>query len=394
MGRVKNDWFAIAGFGLAAAANQMLWLTFAPITTEAAQHYDVSEDAIGWLSQIFPLLYVVLAIPAGLLLDRWLRPVLVGAAALTAVGGCVRLMQDSYAFALAGQLLVAIAQPAILGAVTKLAAERVNEHSRTQAISFGSAGIFAGALLALVLGATVGDADGLQPLLWINAAFAVCSFSVIAVALRSPGRFEASKSAAVGLAALRSIWSDATMRRLSLVAFLGFGIFVAMTTWLQVLLEPDGVSTAQAGWLLVAMTFAGVLGSIVMPDAVAARGGERSFLQIASIVCAGSLALMGLITGIIGVTAALVIAIGWFLLSSLPVLLELTERRAGAAGASAAGAIWLAGNLGGIVLAVIVQLLTDHPSAAFGAMALVTLAILPIVRGLRTVEPIEGLVAN
>ena len=40
-------------------------VTFAPVTTEAAQHYGVSEDAIGWLAQIFPLLYVVLAIPAG-----------------------------------------------------------------------------------------------------------------------------------------------------------------------------------------------------------------------------------------------------------------------------------------------------------------------------------------
>src|SRR4051812_6485592 len=119
MKRARNDWFAIAGYGVAAAANQMLWLTFAPITTEAATHYGVSEDAIGWLSQIFPLLYVVLAIPAGLLLDRWLRPVLVGAAALTAIGGGVRLLQDTYAFALAGQFLVAIAQPAILGAVTK-----------------------------------------------------------------------------------------------------------------------------------------------------------------------------------------------------------------------------------------------------------------------------------
>jgi cyanate permease len=154
------------------------------------------------------------------------------------------------------------------------------------------------------------------------------------------------------------------------------------------------VSTSEAGWLLVAMTSAGVIGSIVMPDAIAHRSLEQRLLQVASLVCAGSLALMGLITGVLGVTAALVIAIGWFLLSALPVLLELTERRAGTAGASAAGAIWLAGNLGGIVLAVIVQLLTDHPTVAFATMALVTLSILPIVRGLANVEPLEALATN
>ena len=74
-------------------------------------------------------------------------------------------------------------------------------------------------------------------------------------------------------------------------------------------------------------------------------------------------------------------------------LLELTEHRAEAAGASAAGAIWLAGNAGGIVLAVIVQLLTDHPSLAFLTMGLIVLAILPVVRGIGKIEPLAELSA-
>ena len=53
-----------------AAATQLLWLTFAPLTTASAHHYHVSETAIGWLAELFPLLYVVLALPAGRLLDR------------------------------------------------------------------------------------------------------------------------------------------------------------------------------------------------------------------------------------------------------------------------------------------------------------------------------------
>ncbi len=39
----------------------------------AERHYDVSTAAIGWLAQLFVLLYVVLAIPAGIALDRNLR---------------------------------------------------------------------------------------------------------------------------------------------------------------------------------------------------------------------------------------------------------------------------------------------------------------------------------
>ena len=82
-------WGAVAAYGSVAAANQLLWLTYAPVTTDAARHYGVSEEAIGWLSQVFPLLYVVLAIPAGVMLDRHFRPSLLAGAWLTALGGAV-----------------------------------------------------------------------------------------------------------------------------------------------------------------------------------------------------------------------------------------------------------------------------------------------------------------
>ena len=76
----------MGAYGLVAAASQMLWLTFAPITTASAHHFHVSEAAVGWLSEVFPLLYVVLAIPAGMALDRWFRPSLIAGGALTALG--------------------------------------------------------------------------------------------------------------------------------------------------------------------------------------------------------------------------------------------------------------------------------------------------------------------
>src|SRR3954471_24100869 len=118
--RVPARWGTVAAYAAVAAANQLLWLTYAPITTATAEHFDVSETAVGWLSQVFPLLYVVLAIPAGLALDRRFRSSLLTGAWLTAIGGAVRLGIDTFAAALAGQILIAIAQPLILNAVTKV----------------------------------------------------------------------------------------------------------------------------------------------------------------------------------------------------------------------------------------------------------------------------------
>jgi predicted MFS family arabinose efflux permease len=160
---VSARWGTVAAYAAVAAANQLLWLTYAPITTATAEHFDVSEGAVGWLSQVFPLLYVVLAIPAGLALDRRFRSALLTGAWLTAAGGALRLGSDTFAAALAGQLLIAVAQPLILNAVTKVAVTSLPPSTRTRGISLGSAGIFAGTALALPLGPLLGDADSLTP---------------------------------------------------------------------------------------------------------------------------------------------------------------------------------------------------------------------------------------
>jgi hypothetical protein len=62
--------------------------------------------------------------------------------------------------------------------------------------------------------------------------------------------------------------------------------------------------------------------------------------------------------------------------------------------ASATALLWLAGNLGGLVVAGVLGLLLDHPSMAFGLLALVALAGLPLVRteaigaGVRETQPV------
>ena len=102
----RNRWGVVVAYAALGAATQVLWLTFAPITTATAEHYGVSEGAVGWLAEIFPLLYVVLAIPAGMALDRWFVPMLRAGAALTATGALVawRLRAPSGALRLDGTI--------------------------------------------------------------------------------------------------------------------------------------------------------------------------------------------------------------------------------------------------------------------------------------------------
>jgi predicted MFS family arabinose efflux permease len=380
--RIKNDWFAVGAYALVAAVSQMLWLTYAPITTESAAHFGVSEDAVGLLAEIFPLLYVLLAIPAGLLLDRWLRQTLIAAAVLMLAGAGVRMLGNSFGLAMIGQILIAIAQPAVLAAVTKLSAERVAEDQRTTAIAIGSAGAFVGLVAALVLGATVGASDDLKPLLAINLAVAALAVVAISVALRNESARESTASASISRAELKGIYKDPVLLRLGAMIFIGMGVFNALATWLEVLLNPEGISSSAVSWILVAMAIAGIVGAVVMSPRVSARGSERGFLQVAAVVGAAAFVLLTVVH--VDVTIGIVLAVlGFFLLGAQPVILEISERRAGHAAASAAGAILLAGNLGGIVLAVSIQAINQHPSASFLVLAVAMLLIAPIARSLK-----------
>jgi len=363
-------------YAAVAGASQLLWLTYAPVTTAAAEHYDVSVTAIGWLANVFPLLYVVLAIPAGLALDRQPGTALGWGVALTAVGGVVRLGGDSFGWALAGQLLVAVAQPFVLNAITGVVAV-LPERSRPTGIAIGSGGLFLGMVVALGAGAVVGG-DHLVALMVGEAVVAVAAAAAFLVVRRSSPAPVPMVSGEPG--ELRAVWTDPVLRRVAQLAFLGFGVFIGLVTWLQALLEPRGVSESQAGTIITVAVAVGAVGSMVVAAVFEDRGVEVLLLRLALVAAVVGCALLAVATGVAVATIGAVLAV-LALLTALPWLLSLCERRADDSVASATALLWLAGNLGGLLVAVVVGALVDYPAAAFLLMAAVALGALPLVRG-------------
>ncbi len=364
----RDRWEVIAAYALVAAANQMLWVTFTPITTPAAHHYGVSTSDIGWLSEIFPLLYVILAVPCATLLDRWFRPSLVVGATLTAVGGVVRIADPGFAGALIGQVLVAVGQPLVLNAITGLANAYLKPQSRPIGIALGSAGIFLGMLVALTLGSALGGSR-IHALLLLGAVLSVAP-TLFMFGVLATGDHPAIIGDVTGRDGMRAVWEDPIIRRLALISFVGFGLFVALTTWLQALLKPVGIHASTAGWLLVAAVCTGVIASAVLPPPIVRARAEARMFRIAAGGAGGACVLLAVWRDLVPVAVGCCV-IGFLLLSCLPVLLEVAEHRAGRAGTSATALIWLAGNAGGIVIAILVQIVEGHPTIAFLLMAAV-----------------------
>ncbi|MGH9105413.1 MAG: MFS transporter [Acidimicrobiales bacterium] len=410
MDRPASRWAPVIGFVLASSANQMAWLAFAPITTGAAARYGVSNTTIGLLSEIFPLLYVLLAVPAGRAVDRSLRTWLAAGAVLGALGTVVRLgganlfgaagatgaSGGGFAWVFAGQFMAAAAQPLLLNSVTALARGYLRPADRPFGISIASAGTFLGFVLAFVTARTFG-AGHLDLLLALGAGYATLGAAVLVVALgRTPCLPTPEEVPALvggvaggpvpvardGVGEMRRLWADSVMRSLVWFVFVGFGVFVSLTTWVQPLLQPAGVSTADADTLLTFMVLAGMVSSAAFPPLVARRGLQLPALAAGGVATISGCSLLAAAPGVVSAAVALCL-VGFFLLPGLPIVLEVAERRSGAGAGAGAGLLWMAGQAGGIVVAVVSGAAQGTPWLAFSALAAVVLAAVPLAGRLR-----------
>lgn len=380
----RSSWAVLAAFAVVGAVTQLLWLTYAPVTTAAAEHYGVSEGAIGWLANVFPLWYVVLAIPTGLALDRWLRPTLVLGAVLTALGACVRLAGDDFGTALAGQTLIAVAQPLVVTATSAVPARYLRAADRPRGIAAASASTFAGMILAFLLGTVV----SLHTALVVGAVVAVAAAGVLLVVLREAPGFVPELPAA-GVADFLTAWRNPVVRRMCLLVPIPFGTFTALTTWGQPLLEPAGVSSDQAGLLLLLNVAAGVVGCAVVPVWAAERGRQHQAVLAGVLAAVAGCLVLAALPGA-GSGLAVFVVVGVLLLPALPIVLELSERASGPSAGAAAGLVWMAGQLGALVVTGLAGLLVDAPAAAFvflAAVTLLALSALPLASRSSTSRP-------
>lgn len=373
-----SRWSVVAAFAVLGAATQILWVNYATVTTGAAESLDVSTTAIGWLAQVFPLFYIVLAIPAGIVLDRWFRPGLAVGALLTAMGGALRIVDDTFLWALIGQCVVAIGQPLVLNAIPGLTGRYLAERDRPLGITIGTASTFGGLIIGFLLGAVFPESAQLPTLVAVGAAIgAVGAAAVLLALLVTPARYSVPPAPS-GFGAARTAWQDGYLRKLCLLVAIPFGTFIALSTWTQALLEPAGISESAAGLMLVVNVVAGVAATAVIPVWAARRGRQFRVVGVAVAVTAAACALLALFPGTITGFLAMSV-IGMSLLPALPMVLEIVERRDPAVAGTAAGLVWMAGNLGGLVVASGIGLLLDHPSLAFLALAAITLLALPLV---------------
>lgn len=368
-------WAVLGSYALLAACTQLLWLTFAAVDTRSAAAMHVGVGLVGDLAAVFPFVYIVLALPAGRWLDRRFTHALGAGALLTGAGALLRLVApQSFAWQMAGQVVISAGQPLVLNSVNKVAARYFGPHERATAISIGTAALFVGILAAVLMAGPVFDAGGLRLLLTVQAIPAVVVAAVMVVALRTPPTFPDDPSATVSLSWLIH---DRFMWLLAALVFIGMGTYNVVATWLQPIMDLFGEGAA-AGGLIAALTFAGVLGAAVLPTAAARAGRRRLVLMSALGTSALAFVAVAAVHNVVWIGVWLFGA-GFLLLAALPIVLDWADVHAGAERQGAAvGFLMMAGNLGGLVLVLLIQPAIGNAYVALGALAVIALLGLPV----------------
>ncbi len=359
------------------AAMQALWVTYTPITTAAAGAWGVTEEAVGWLAQAFPLLYVALALPFGYWADKRFRGTLAIGAALTAAGSLIRLV-PGFGWALAGQIVASVAQPLVVNGISKIVSLYVAPERRPAAIAIGSSSMFVGILISTVSVPYLFDWQGLPTVAGSQAIFATASAAIFLLVLRQRPLYEGERTEQ---ASIRLLWSQRWIRQLSLLLFVGFGLFIALTTWLDVLSDKLGMDEEQVGLGLGIMTVAGIAGAGLVPNWAAS--GSRSRWMLCASLGVSVVTLAALWAGAnVWLFVALLGLSGFLLLADLPIILVTAESRVKPEIAgTVTGLLLLFGNLGGIALSLAVQALLNERGLAIGLLIVVALAMLPLAIG-------------
>ncbi len=317
-------WVILVVFMFITALNQALWITFAPITSDAMKFYATSDIAIGLLSMVFMVVYIILFLPSAWLIDTWgFRKTVSLGAILTAVFALTRgIFADNFALVFVSQVGIAVGQPLILGAITKLGARWFLSEERATAAGLGTLAIYLGILASLILTPLLMTSYGMKGMLLITGALSCIAAVIFILAARehppTPPGPAGHDVRTLMFDGLKSMLRQKDFILLLIIFFIGLGMFNGITTWIEEIVGPRGFSTAQAGLAGGLMLIGGVVGAVVIPLISDSTRRRKPFII---------LALAGLIPGLVGLTfattwwllAVSAFLFGLFLLSAGPI---------------------------------------------------------------------------
>ncbi len=313
----------LAGLALTIFASQAIWITFSPVGSLVSRELGVSKEEVGLLAITYPVFFLVLTIPSGLLLDRGFKKWLSIGVYLTVLGGILRLaLPHNYYWLMACQLLGALGQPFLLNSFAPFAS-RVYPERRETVVSLLSFAMYLGIIYGLGTGYWIYTRHGMLALITPIAAVSLVggllyTYGVLGYEL---GRVEVRRTV---ISELRTIAGYRELWLLGIVLGLGVALFDNMSIWLESVLSSVKLSDI-AGISVALSLLLGLIGVIIIPTPVTRRNRRTLYIRLvtlAGIITYGSLSLYTTRYTVL----TLIPIIGFLMLPAYPLIMEWISR--------------------------------------------------------------------
>ncbi len=295
----KYRWVMLALLGLLYTCFGMVSRAVFPLVTPILNDLRITYSQMGFILGSWQLTYIMMALVAGSILDRWgVRRSLFAGALIMGLSASLRYFSNDFTTLLVAVALFGVGGPMISIGGPKTISAWFRGPSRGTAIGLYTSGNWIGGLLALSLTNSL-----VMPLVensW-RMSFAVYGVVTFGIGLlwivlaRGKGNGETQARMAI-IEVFRNLGKLHNVRIVLAMGLLAFAISHGFSSWLPKILETNGMTGQHAGFAASVAIAAGIPSILIAPSVVPASNRGRAMVVLA-VLTALSIVLVMKITG-------------------------------------------------------------------------------------------------
>lgn len=380
----RYRWVVLLLIVILNIAMELNFLTFAAITGDAAKFYGVPDLWINLLSASAMLIYAIISIPIASLLNKLglRKGIGLGAVILGVFAMLKGFWAADFPLVLFAQIILAIGQPLICNAVTRVSGVwfSAKERGTTTGIIYMSQ--YIGMLAAIAFTPFIVEGNGIQGMLMFYGILsAVVSVVFIIFMREKPPTPAGEEDVDVQLrtrTAVKSYFKNGSAIVVFITIFFGMGIFNSVTTCLEQILRSRSFDSETIGIFGGLIFLVGIIGAVVL-GAISDKVGKRKpFIIAGSVMMIPSLLGLGFAADPTIVLVSCIL-FGFFMLGLGPLTFQYAaEITKPAPETISQSVLQLSGQLAGLIFVLAMGSLGDYMYTillVFAAISVVNLVL-------------------
>lgn len=278
---MKTRLLPLAGLVCIVFVSQAIWVTYSPILTDVSKILGVSQGSMGLLAIIYPIFFLVLTIPSGVLIDKNFKLWLTAGSVLTFAGGTLRVFSPhTYSWLFGFQLLGALGQPFLLNSFALFASTYYAE-KKPLVISVLSFSVYLGTIFSLAVGEYLYRMGGLRMVFVPTALISVVGIVLFLLGFLGSEQKDPQANTPF-LGEIKYVVKQKNLWVLGAILGMGVAVFDNLSTWLQPVVETINIGYVAGTAMAITIMF-GLVGILIVPNMVTKRDLRTIYLRIVAI---------------------------------------------------------------------------------------------------------------